>query len=139
MTRVLVVDDREDNRYLLRVLLGPLGFVVEEATQGAEALAKARLDPPELLITDLLMPVMDGFTLLREWKADVWLSSIPFVVYTSSYTEHSDEALARDLGADAFIVKPAEQDVFVDALRRLVEQSQSGGLQPPRRPVLSNE
>ncbi len=139
MTRVLVVDDREDNRYLLRVLLGPLGFVVEEATQGAEALAKARLDPPQLLITDLLMPVMDGFTLLREWKADEWLSSIPFVVYTSSYTEHSDEALARDLGADAFILKPAEPGAFVDALRRLVEQAQSGALQPPRRPVLSNE
>ena len=137
MTRVLVVDDRQDNRYLLRVLLEAHGFEFDEAANGAEALAKARLDPPALLISDLLMPVMDGFTLLREWKADEWLAGIPFVVYTSSYTERSDEALALDLGADAFILKPADQARFVAELRRLATAARSGGLEPPRGPRLS--
>jgi CheY-like chemotaxis protein len=79
-----------------------------------------RQKAPDVIISDLLMPVMDGYTLLREWKADATLLAIiPFIVYTATYTEPKDEKLALDLGADAFIVKPAEPEAFmqVDCMR----------------------
>ena len=70
MTRVLIVDDRPDNLYLLRALFQGSGYSVDEARHGAEALVKARQAPPDLIVSDILMPVMDGYTLLRHWKAD---------------------------------------------------------------------
>lgn len=123
MKRVLVVEDRTDNLYLLRVLLAGAGWKVEEARHGAEALVKARLSPPHLIVSDLLMPVMDGYTLLRHWKSDPRLQGIPFVVYTATYTAPSDEALALDLGADAFILKPAEPAAFVARLAAVMAET----------------
>ena len=113
MIRVMIVDDKPENLYLLGALLRGHACVVDEARHGAEALTKARHTPPDLIVSDLLMPVMDGYTLLRRWKADARLKSIPFVVYTATYTEPKDERLALDLGADAFILKPAEPDEFI--------------------------
>src|SRR5271167_1286346 len=106
MSRILIVDDKEENLYYLRTVLEGQGSIVESACHGAEALVKARLNPPDLIVSDLLMPVMDGYTLLRHWKADARLKKIPFIVYTATYTEEEDERLALSLGADAFILKP---------------------------------
>jgi two-component system cell cycle sensor histidine kinase/response regulator CckA len=106
--RALVVDDNEANVYYLRTLLEGNGWTVDGARHGAEALDKARDLPPDVVISDLLMPIMDGYTLLRHWKADGRLKDVPFVVYTSTYIEPEDERLALSLGADAFILKPAE-------------------------------
>lgn len=128
MTEVLVVDDQAENLYLMRMLLEGHGFTVREARHGAEALVKARLAPPDLLITDLLMPVMDGYTLLRHWKADDGLKDVPFVVYTATYTEPKDERLALDLGADAFILKPADPETLVARLSKILEQHAQGRL-----------
>jgi PAS domain S-box-containing protein len=113
VTRILVVDDHDDNVYYLQALFATRGFDVVVARHGAEALTLARHDPPDVIVSDLLMPVMDGYTLLRHWKADVRLRAAPFVVYTATYTEAEDERLALDLGADAFILKPAEPDEFL--------------------------
>ncbi|HSH93363.1 MAG TPA: response regulator [Roseimicrobium sp.] len=124
MTRVLIVDDKEENLYYLRALLTGHGFEVEEARHGAEALVKARQKAPDLIVSDLLMPVMDGYTLLRHWKADPRLKRVPFIVYTATYTEAEDERLALGLGADAFILKPAEPDDFLARIR----QVQSNGV-----------
>lgn len=120
MIRILVVDDKYENLYLLRVLLQGNGYVVDEARHGAEALDKARATPPSMIISDLLMPVMDGYTLLREWKADPLLAGIPFVVYTATYTEAKDAQLALDMGADAFIIKPAEPEQFMARLHEIL-------------------
>jgi len=115
--RVLVVEDKEENAYYLRALLEGHGYQVESAQHGAQALVMARRTPPDIVISDLLMPIMDGYTLLRYWKADERLKRIPFVVYTATYTEAEDERLARDLGADGFILKPCEPDLFLEKLR----------------------
>lgn len=124
MARILIVDDKEENLYLLRALLSGHGCEVDEARHGAEALIKARQSPPQLIISDLLMPVMDGYTLLRHWKADERLRQIPFVVYTATYTEPKDERLTLDLGADAFILKPAEPEPFMARIREVLAKEQ---------------
>jgi signal transduction histidine kinase len=116
MTRVLIVDDKGENLYYLQALLEAHGCDVVAARHGAEALAVARQTPPDVVISDLLMPVMDGYTLLRHWKADTQLRVAPFIVYTATYTEPEDERLALSLGADAFILKPTEPDDFLAQL-----------------------
>jgi len=118
VTLALLVDDQDTNLYYLETLLKGNGWQVATARDGAQALAAAERRPPDLVVSDLLMPVMDGYTLLRHWKAHPRLQAIPFVVYTATYTDAEDEQLALDLGADGFILKPAEPDAF---LRRLAE------------------
>jgi len=134
VSHILVVDDHPENVYFLEVLLKANGFQVSTARHGAEALVIARRDPPALVISDLLMPVMDGFTLLRHWKADDRLKASPFVVYTATYTEADDEKLARHLGADAFIVKPAEPDLIIQRVRNLLEPSSAASPAQLREP-----
>ncbi len=123
MTRVLLVDDNEPNLYYLSALLRAHGYETESARHGAEALVKARRSPPDLVVSDLLMPVMDGYTLLRQWTADPHLRGVPFVVYTATYTEPEDEDLARGLGARAFILKPAEPEAFIARLRAVQSEA----------------
>ena len=120
MKRALLVDDKEENLSYLSALLSTRGFGSETAFHGVEALAKARQSPPDIVISDLLMPVMDGYTLLRQWKSDVQLTRIPFIIYTATYTEPSDQKLALNLGADAFILKPAEPELFFSKIRELL-------------------
>jgi PAS domain S-box-containing protein len=129
MTRatVLVVDDSEHNRYLLRTLLQGHGFQVEEVRNGAEALSAARRAPPQLVICDLLMPVMDGYALLRQWHADAQLRDVPVIVHTATYTDPQDEQLALTLGADAFVAKPTEpEDLMVTVNAVLARAARRG-------------
>lgn len=131
MKTVLVVDDKEMNRLFLESLLKAHAYAVVLANDGVEALAAARNGPPDLIISDLLMPVMDGYTLLSEWKADPTLRNIPFIVYTATYTEPEDERLALDLGADAFILKPSEPDAFMARVEAVLADAH---MRKPRQP-----
>jgi two-component system, cell cycle sensor histidine kinase and response regulator CckA len=139
MTQILIVDDKEENLYLLKALLTGHGYEVGEARHGAEALVKARQAVPKLVISDLLMPVMDGFTLLRHWKLDERLRQIPFVVYTATYTEAKDEQLALSLGADAFILKPSEPEPFLARIEEVLAQRKDGLLSPVKLPTGDEE
>jgi two-component system cell cycle sensor histidine kinase/response regulator CckA len=125
VTCLLIVDDHEENLYLLQVLLSSQGYAVEIARNGAEALDMARKHAPDLIVSDILMPVMDGFTLCRNWRADESLQHIPFVFYTATYTEPKDERLALDLGADAFITKPAEPEDFLAAVLTVLARTET--------------
>jgi diguanylate cyclase (GGDEF)-like protein len=132
MTHALIVDDKEDNLYYLQTLLSAIGYDVTLARHGAEALVKARQVSPDVIISDLLMPVMDGYTLLRHWKIDPILKNIPFIVYTATYTEVEDEQLAISLGADMFLLKPCEPDDFIMNLNEVMDKVASGvSLHPP--------
>ena len=123
MDKLLVVDDNEQNRYMAEVLLGNSGYRVELACNGREALNQARKDPPDLVLADILMPVMDGFALCREWKLDDQLQSIPFIFYTATYTDAEDEQFALSLGADRFLVKPIATEVLISTIREVLDQS----------------
>ena len=113
MKTILIADDNKDNLYLLQSMLASSGYTVVMATNGAEALEKARKSPPDLIISDILMPVMDGFSLCNAWEKDPALKDIPFVFYTGTYTDPKDEQFALSLGADRFIVKPKEPELFL--------------------------
>ncbi|MBU0661612.1 response regulator, partial [Patescibacteria group bacterium] len=98
--KILIVDDNEDVRMILKKTLESNGYSVKDASNGKEALKAAKESPPDIIISDILMPVMDGFQLCREMKADEILKKIPFVFYTATYTDEKDEELALKLGAD---------------------------------------
>ncbi len=128
MTKILYVDDLEQNRYLLRTILTAAGYELLEASNGVEALELARRERPDLILSDILMPQMDGFTLCREWQRDESLRAIPFVFYTATYTDPRDEALALSLGAARFIVKPVENGEFLAILNEVLAAYQQGQL-----------
>ena len=105
----------------LEVLLKSNGYEVEQASNGIEALEIARKNPPEMVISDILMPGMDGFSLCRAWKADEQLKNIPFIYYTATYTDPKDEKFAMSLGAEKFIVKPMEPDAFLAIIKEIIQ------------------
>lgn len=125
MKRVLVADDRERNRYLLRTIIESKGWDCTEAADGEEALALARKAPPDLLITDVLMPRMDGFSLCRAWRADEQLRDIPLLIVSSTFNTARDEKLARDLGADGFLNHPVPPEVLLQEVRKLMNDSKA--------------
>ncbi len=126
MARILTVDDRDENLSLLEDLLTGHGHTVESARNGAEALEAARRLPPDLVISDILMPVMDGFTLCREWRQDGLLKGRPFMFLTATYTDPKDEEFALSLGADRFLLKPVEPDVIAGAVTDLLRDYEGG-------------
>ena len=132
MNKILIVDDQKQNLYLLKTLLAGNGYQVLEATNGAEALQLAKANPPDVIISDILMPVMDGFSLCQAWKHDEGLKNIPFVFYTATYTDPKDEELALSLGAARFIVKPVEIEEFISILKQVIAEVESGMLSGPQ-------
>ncbi|TCS73054.1 hypothetical protein EDC61_103177 [Sulfuritortus calidifontis] len=122
MARILIVDDVAQNRYMLQVLFSAHGHDTETADNGAVALEKARLHPPDLIITDLLMPVMDGFELCRRWRQDPRLGSRPIVIYTSVYTEEKDIEFGLGLGARLYLKKPMAPEELIRVVDDLLQQ-----------------
>ncbi len=108
MATILVVDDRASNRQFLRTLLGYAGHRVIEATDGAEALECVRKERPDLIISDLVMPTMDGFEFLRQLRADPEVAATPVVFRTSTYDDERVRALAVAGGAVNVLKSPTE-------------------------------
>jgi len=124
--KVMVVDDIEQNLYLLEVLLRSEKYEVVCARDGLEALEHLRKGSFSLIISDILMPRMDGFQLCRECKVDPHLKDIPFIFYTATYTDGKDEEFALSLGADRFMVKPMEPQIFLAAIREVIQEYEKG-------------
>ena len=138
MKTALIVDDNSENRYLLQCLFSAHGFEVVTVSNGREALDQAAKQPPDFVLSDILMPVMDGFTLCRNWRQSDALKSIPFVFYTATYTDSKDEQFALSLGADAFVVKPAEPDELMRLVHGILAKRSPGEL-PSSEPATTEE
>jgi two-component system, cell cycle response regulator DivK len=102
---ILVVDDHEDNRRILRDLLRSAGYDVAEATTGEDGVAEAKTRKPDLILMDIQLPGIDGYEATRRIKADEALRRIPLIVVTS-YALSGDDAKALAAGADAYVAKP---------------------------------
>jgi two-component system cell cycle response regulator DivK len=102
---ILVVEDQEDNRQILRDLLTSGGFDMIEAENGADAIAAAEANRPDLILMDIQLPILDGYEATRRIKANPDLKSIPIIVVTS-YALSGDEDKARRAGCDDYVAKP---------------------------------
>lgn len=120
--KILIVDDIAENIYLLEYWLKDIGYEVITAKNGAEALGLAKSNKPDMIISDILMPVMDGFSLCREIKKDSVLNVVPFIFYTSTYTGPQDIEFGQSLGADRYVIKPEEPDLFEGIIRTLLNE-----------------
>ncbi len=103
--RILVIEDQEDNRQILRDLLTSADFEVIEAEDGQAGLVAAVDHRPDLILMDMQLPILDGYEATRRLKADAALHAIPMIAVTS-YASSSDADKARAAGCDAFISKP---------------------------------
>ncbi len=128
--RVLVVDDDEAGRYLLEALFTANGYDVVSAFDGIDALEKARQAIPDLIITDVLMPRMDGYKLCVRLKNDPDLRTVPVLVYTASFGDPADQRFALSLGVNAFVLKPQDPDVLVAEVERLLASEAPGAAGP---------
>src|SRR5262249_21585318 len=103
--RILVVEDQDDNRQIVRDLLTRADFEVIEAVDGEAGLAAAAANRPDLILMDIQLPIMDGYEATRRIKADAMLRATPVIAVTS-YGLAGDEEKARAAGCDAYISKP---------------------------------
>src|SRR5437879_1393101 len=116
MATILIVDDRPTNRQFLLTLLGYDGHRLLEAANGAEALERARAEHPDLVITDILMPTMDGYEFVGHMKADPDLAPIPVIFYTATYSEPQARALADSCGVRIVLPKPCDPERILAAV-----------------------
>lgn len=118
--KILVVDDRWENRSVAVNLLQPLGFEVVEAMNGKEGLEKAAEYKPDLIIADLVMPVMDGFELIRQIRSDTLLKDTCIIASSASVFE-AEQCASIAAGADEFLPKPISADSLLDMIRSHLE------------------
>jgi two-component system cell cycle response regulator DivK len=105
MKRILVVEDQEDLRAILRDVLTASGYTVIEAVDGVEGVAKARSESPDLVLMDIQLPVLDGYDATRQIKALPGLGATP-IIAVSSFAMKGDEEKARASGRDGYVTKP---------------------------------
>ena len=115
---VLVVDDSSAMRALLGVALRSAGYAVVEARDGREGLSTCAAGPVDLIVSDCIMPVMDGISFVRELKQDPDLKKIPIIMLTTE-SQGAQILEGRALGVQAWIVKPFKPEKLVEAVRRV--------------------
>jgi CheY-like chemotaxis protein len=114
--RILIVDDKPENRSVLANLLTPLGFEISEAEDGQVALELAAANRPDLILMDLVMSVLDGFEATRRLRQTPGLSDIPVIALSASAFDHTRQQ-SIDVGCNDFIPKPVRHDVLLEKLK----------------------
>jgi len=122
--KVLFVDDEADFVDMVRTRLESNGFKVITAYDGEEALEKVKLDRPDIIVLDIMMPKINGFDVCRRLKADKSYMDIPIVILTARF-QPNDIKFSKDVGADAYITKPFEPQALMDKLRELVRKNKN--------------
>lgn len=140
--KVLAVDDSEQNRKLLKVMLEAERCEVITAADGEEALQVLDRTSVDAIISDILMPRMDGYRLCHEIRKSSKHNAIPIILFSATYTSLSDEKVALDFGADKFLKKPASPNDILDALREVMKKAvgrRGKKLQGPRELLAMRE
>jgi two-component system cell cycle response regulator DivK len=117
---ILVVEDQEDNRRIVRDLLAANDYLMTEAENGEEALAAVQKERPDLILMDIQLPIMDGYEATRRLKADPAMSSIPIIAVTS-YALSGDEEKARAAGCNDFVPKPYSPRQLLAKIRQYLD------------------
>lgn len=128
--KVLIVDDKDDARYLLEMILQSAAHQVVSAKNGRQAVDNLKSASFDLIISDILMPEMDGFQLCKIVKSSSEWQSIPFIFYTATYLDKKDEEFAHSLGADLFLQKPLPPDKFMGKVHDLFDSIENRRYQP---------
>jgi two-component system cell cycle response regulator DivK len=120
--RILVVEDQDDLRAILRDILAASGYAVIEAADGAEGVAKAASEHPDLVLMDIQLPVLDGYEATRQIKALPNLAAIP-IIAVSSFAMKGDEEKARASGCDDYVTKPYSPFDLLRLVRRYLQET----------------
>jgi two-component system cell cycle response regulator DivK len=127
--RVLVIEDHEDNRRILRDLLTSAGYEPLEAVTGEEGVALAETHRPDLILMDIQLPGLDGYEATRRIKANPALRHIPVIAVTS-YALSGDEVKAKAAGCDAYVTKPFSPRALLAKVREYLPVGGSGAICP---------
>jgi two-component system, cell cycle response regulator DivK len=122
--RILMVEDTEDNRQILRDLMSSAGYELLEAVDGAEGIAMAAKHRPDLILMDIQLPVIDGYEASRRIKSNPELRHIPIIAVTS-YALAGDEAKTLAAGCDGYIAKPFSPRLLLEKIREFLPQEDS--------------
>jgi CheY-like chemotaxis protein len=117
---VLIVDDNGDSRLIISTLLKGKGHEVMTAENGKIALDMIKESVPDMVVTDILMPVMDGFELCRQVRANPEYNQVVIIIYTGYYKSPGDIELGRAIGANEYIIKPQEPSVFIQLFKKAI-------------------
>jgi two-component system cell cycle response regulator DivK len=119
-TKILVIEDNEDNRRIVRDLLTSAGYEVIEAVTGQEGVTAAETQGPELILMDIQLPDFDGYEATRRIKANPTLSAIPIIAVTS-YALSGDDVKAFEAGCNAYVTKPFSPRELLAKIREYLQ------------------
>ena len=123
--KILVVDDEEDILDLVKINLSQEGYAVECATTGEQALDKLTMGPVDLIVLDIMLPGIDGYTVARRIKSDPDFRNIPIVMLTAKGSE-ADVVTGLELGADDYITKPFSPKILLARIKAVLRRSATG-------------
>lgn len=123
--KILIVDDVNESLELLKEVFETMGYAVLTASNGVEALKILSEERVDIIISDVLMPKMDGFLFCREVKRNEYTRNIPFIFYTANYTDPEDEKFGLGLGADAYLIKPIDIQILINTVEKLLQKDKS--------------
>lgn len=122
--RILIADDYDDNRELLRLMLEGAGYSVRETHNGRECVAAARAELPDIVLIDLSMPVLDGWGTLNELRADERTRTLQCIAVTA-FAAEQDRQRALDAGFDAYLTKPYRSKELLDLVKHLLGKTKA--------------
>ena len=119
MKRILIIEDQEDNRAIMRDVLSTAGYALIEAVDGEQGVKLARSERPDLILMDIQLPLLDGYEATRQIRATEDLKSVPIIAVTS-YALSGDEAKTRAAGCDSYVAKPFSPRELLAKVRALL-------------------
>jgi signal transduction histidine kinase len=139
MASILLIDDDAVARALMELELLQAGYQVVLAEDGDGGLSLARTSPPDVIVSDVMMPQMDGFELCRRCKADPLLKQIPIILCSADYIADNEQQLGQDVGACRYLLKPVVHGAVTAAVQQVLSIQQGAQVTDDESPELDKE